>query len=290
MLATYARRFFFITIMTLSKYFKVILALLLIFPLVSCGSDNEPEDPNAPNDSSKYPQELIGKWSRALNKSKTTIDSYYFLNNGKGYSERVNNSFGSGINYRGFEWNIDNNKLRLKWLADYINKTTDEDIIDYKLKDNTLTIGSHTFTHENTNGKTDFDYLSAPFNGCYFLGTYHYEISKVVATCSHGTGTQSNFKHLLFFGENGTLKPCGITVSYSTPYYEGIDNNWSEGTYRITNSSGHWIYKLFGQIGSQKIDFEEGILTIKKNGKLVNIDYESKSSYIEIHFKGIIQD
>lgn len=124
---------------------------------------------------------------------------------------------------------------------------------------------------------------------CQF-GHYGYtELTKVEMQCEHGKGTDANFKYLRFMGSNGSFYPNGAMIHYSTPYYEGIDKYWADGTYKVNTGSGYWTYVFKLQLDGKFITRdEEGTLTIKTNGKIKTLDY--KSEYVTIHFMGVVSN
>lgn len=115
------------------------------------------------------------------------------------------------------------------------------------------------------------------------------ELTKVEMQCEHGKGTQANTKYLRFCGPNGSVSPNGAVILTMTPYYEGIDKNWIDGTYKINTGSGYYKYFIHPYVEGHDwtSDESEGTLTIKTNGNIKTFNY--KSSNTIIHFVGMVQ-
>lgn len=261
----------------------VFLPIIVVLTLIVVGcSDSASEDlVNGPNNNEKFDLELIGKWERSI-KNRYFYD-YHFLNNGFGfYEERHVSNKTEGKLRIPFEWQTTGGKLTI--LEDGNSPETSE----YVIKNDILTFGKNNFeyTHVNSLGTVDFDYTQLPYpNGYITNGSYHYKITMVKESCSHGQGTTSNYKFINFFGENGELSPNGFTVSYATPYYEGISSDWPEGVYKLRQSSSYWTYVGFGNVKGVNTNQIEGTLKIKRVGRNVTYDI-TDGDWFQLHFEG----
>lgn len=124
-------------------------------------------------------------------------------------------------------------------------------------------------------------------NRLVYWGKNYNLVSATMSQHHAGASGNSNWKTLTFSdNENNQLK-----FEYATPYYDGINLDWGEGTYRITQSSSFYQYNAsFWRDG--KCDFYgsslEGKLTIKKpssNYYVFDFDLE----ILKGHFEGTVQ-
>lgn len=217
---------------------------------------------------------LIGNWTEVYNR---TITNIHFLSNGEGYRRVLSSD--EGIWHRYFTWKVVDNMLNINYPADEYNY---EDSVVYEVsiisEGNIELVTTHTgavskYDRLSKDGTTNIDYKSTPFESFIKIYGTYYAISKVVQRCNHGTGTNANMKHLQFFGPNGQLEPVGARFMYSTPYYEGIDSEWHDGTYKIDSDSGYWIYGgmyYYRSSGSSRCN---GTLKIKTVGKIKYYDF-----------------
>lgn len=90
----------------------------------------------------------------------------------------------------------------------------------------------------------------------------------------------------MFYGANELLSPIGVRFMYFTPYYEGINKEWGDGTYTISSKSGHWIYGgVYTHDGAQSYRCD-GKLTIKTSGKTKYFDFNLDDDDAVGHFEG----
>lgn len=106
--------------------------------------------------------------------------------------------------------------------------------------------------------------------------------------CDHATGTEGSMKHLFFFGANGKLEPISARFMYSTPYYEGIDKEWYDGTYKIQSKNGYYIYGGLYCINNSWSSRCDGELKIESSGKIMTLDFELDDGDAVGHFTGSI--
>ena len=256
-------------------YLFITLSLLTTF-LSACSSDSEPDDFN----SSKNNPDLIGKWE--LKQSSTKTKTYHFLSKGKGYADSSFDSskYGNGLYRCHFEWYNDEETIYLRFEDDPEIAT-----IKYSVSGNNLTLNQLTYSKISNAGSVDFDYTKKPYDSYIYNGSYYFPLIKVEAKCSHGTGTSANEKYLMFYGINNQITPVGLYFYYATPYYEGIDANWPNGTYKTSSKTGYWTYRIIGRAGRSVFSGNEGTLKIKTAGNLWIFDYEG-DDYISLHFEG----
>lgn len=236
--------------------------------------ENDGNRPDNKEDALKA--KLIGKW-----KIQSFYDEYLiYLNNGEGYLEEMD-SYG-GIKRWAFKWDLVDASLEVEWLRNGSKRT-----IEFEFLDNgNMRQSSREYKKISDSGTTEVDYKNPPFKSyILYADTYYYELSKAVMRCNHSSGTESNSKFLQLFGDNGLLDPTGVVFTYFTPYYEGIDNLWLDGTYYLTSKSTNWVYGGYyftRGVNSYRLD---GELEIKTKNQIKYIDFEFEDGTIG-HFEG----
>lgn len=228
-----------------------------------------------------YKKGLVGTWS--YNGKR-----YYYLSDGYGYVQEENKY--DGIYREAFEWNIKDSILSLNYLNDdfsfsYIISSISKDTMLLKDYDDYY---KRVFQRINSIGTTTVDYKKPPFTSYICIYGYYYELSKVVSRCYHGAGTESNSKHLTFFGSNGEMEPIGAHFMYFTPYYEGINKDWYDGTYILNEDSGYWTY---GGVYCNKNSWSlrcEGKLKIKSMNNYIIYDFNMDDGDAIGHFEGTL--
>lgn len=221
--------------------------------------------------------------------SSPRTEYHHFLEDGNGYVQKY--EYYSGIFRRAFVWHIEDEQLIVTYAKDsYAGSHTwvyDVEITDdgLYLKDVDMKV-ERDLERLNSEGTTNVDYKNPPFTNYMLLDGIYYELSYAKMKCTHGTGTSANFKYLYFYGKNGTLDPFGVVFVYSTPYYEGINNDWYEGNYYIDSESGYWRYGGFYYYRGTSSSRCDGLLTIEYVGDMMFADFEL--DYMSGHFEGEI--
>ena len=246
--------------------------------------NNNSEDggSNNGNNRNELEAKVIGEWRR-VNNSKESI---YILENGEGYEERLKSN--GGILWCPFEWKVDSDKFirrNLNSTSDHIYDLTFNDDGNIILQSDIL---SYEYKQISKNGTTNVNYKGTPYPNYICIFGYYYELSEVVMRCDHATGTEANMKHLFFFGANGSMEPIGARFMYSTPYYEGIDKMWYDGTYNIKSKSGYYIYGGVYCLNNYWESRSDGKLTIKSSGKIMTLDFNLDDGDAIGHFSGVI--
>ena len=137
-----------------------------------------------------------------------------------------------------------------------------------------------TLSYRHSTVSTTKPYGEVPYENGYILNKntgYYYQISMVKEFCEHAkSGEKTNWKFVQFFGEDGTLQPTGLYCYYTTPYYEGIDGTWMNGTYIMLGNAGSGYYK-YGAVcyirNSQPYLSSKDKLVVKKDGNKYEYDY-----------------
>lgn len=292
--------------MFMTKLNKWIIAFIIPFfniALTSC--DKEDNDESI----------ITGSWySESITNSISRYELYVFKNNGEfnfltKFRLSGSSSSPSSFSYNG-KYSVYEDIIHIT-LDDGTEKTgtytLENDILKIKMSDGAQFSGTyhkHYFTTlddvvigksylnnssqsgDNT-GKDNPPYANYMY--CTSWGGKGYvELTKVEMQCEHGKGTEPNYKYLRFFGANGQVSPNGAVILYTTPYYEGIDKYWSDGTYKVNIGSGLWHYIIHPYINGYNACNQEhdGKLTIKSSGNIMVIDY--KSDDIIMHFSGTV--
>lgn len=257
------------------KFIKIFLVILL--SMTACDKNtNNSEISDGNGNSSAH---LIGTW-----KLDSVKSYYYLMRDGNGYYESYNSY--NGIYKRSLKWEADNYTITIELLKDdYYSSSTSS----YTISENsgTLQFSSKKYVYTKISGTvTNEDYRSKPYDNYIRIMGYYYELSEAVMRCSHATGTESNFKHLFFNGTNGTTDPYGAIFAYATPYYEGINKEWLDGSYSIKQGGSHWIYTGWYYHKGSSLGQCEGKLNIKTSGKIKVFDFNLSDGDCVGHFAG----
>jgi len=252
----------------------------------SCKSDIKcvPIKKTIPEKDEKTAELLIGKWQRIPEKNSDDLTFYVFNANGTGYYEVHKSYYGIQRDWIS-KWEIVNGKLVYKWAKSgstverEISISNDELVMIHNSK-------YSTYRQINNNPSSGLDYKETPYE-CYlcYWGVY-YPLDVVVKRCEHGTGTEWNSKYIMF---RGIDEETWYQIRYYTPYYEGIDNYWPDGTYKVnistSASTSCWQYLGFLYVhGFKDPEDTNGTLKISHTGK--HYKYTYKSEDIEIYFEG----
>lgn len=233
------------------------------------------------NSTNPLEEKLMGTWKEP-HFSNTIL--YHFLESGGGYYEEKNSY--DGYKLSPFTWTIKGMTLEITWEKG--NKRTIEisSIVDGNLVGYISNI-EIKLAQISTERTTDFDYKKPPYvNYVRYYDGFYYELTKAVMRCNHANGTNSNSKYLQFFGPDGYLDPIGVVFTYFTPYYEGIDKEWYDGTYIINRKSGFWIYGAFYTMRGVDSGRCDGKLTIKTAGEIKFLDFNLDDGDLIGHFEG----
>lgn len=258
---------------------------------------SEPDEPNSPqtpddpdvNDDPYDPVLANGYWRRAV--SKYEDQEYYFYEDGTGYQEDLYMVHDLGIMRTWFKWTTSRGTISLK----YENRNSPDEQLSYIVNGAMLTLtdskgNTTTWNKRNTSAKVP--YGQKPFANNYIYNKitgFYYSLSRVEEACEHAAaGENGNWKFLRFFGEDGYIDTTGGYIFYVTPYYDGIDSYWSEGTYKMLYSNNYYTYgAVLRTDKSQDLSSYNDKLTIKKNGNIHTYDY--KGTDVEIHFVGTVK-
>lgn len=225
---------------------------------------------------------IIGTWSRG-------DGHYYYLNDGNGYCEEEDSY--DGIFRSAFKWSVEDNVLKVVYLGSsttykYEVSISGESMSLTEIKKDGKKGNAKTYERINRKGTTTVKYKEPPFTNYVCINGYYYYISKAKIFCEHSKGRESNFKYIQLFGENESLSPTGVVFCYSTPYYEGITKEWSDGTYKIKSQSGFWIYGAFYNWRKQTSSRCDGTLTIKTVKSIKIFDFTLDDGEVEGHLVG----
>lgn len=272
------------------KTLFIAIMALLATTTISCDKD-EPNDPsqNPSKDKNDLSKSIVGKWYY----DDGSQEQYFcFGADGTGYFEakKYKGSFKNSITRRWIQrWEIRNNKLVYKY-ADSSYESDCDIKIENKIFYFKYNTSSETpYSRINNNEKYDLKYGATPY-GAYikFFATYYYPLSTVTQSCKHGIGQNANRKFLTFEGPNVEYR-----VLYMTPYYEGIDAVWSDGTYTLNPSyagpADYWVYYGNGYLdGSyQYVDDGNAKLKISHSGNIYT--YTITSPGLEVYFVGQVK-
>ena len=253
------------------------------------GSSNDKPDGNGSGSSNgggstnELELQLIGEW-RNVSNSKETL---YILENGEGYVEKLKSY--DGISWSPFVWTAENGQLTRKYFT-----SDSEYIYDVSFDENgNMTLTSDSISKEykliSKEGTTNVNYKKPPYTNYICIFDYYYELYEVVMRCDHATGTEANMKHLFFYGANGKLEPIGARFMYATPYYDGIDKKWGDGTYTIRSSSDYYVYGGIYCLNNSWSSRCDGKLTIKSSGNIMTLDFTLDSGDAVGHYSGVFQ-
>lgn len=265
------------------KFFSMIFCLVTSMGFISCGGgDDEPgtDSPNSGSDDSAENM-IIGTWKEDNDLYKD--NNSYFLQDGNGYQEYFSSY--SGVSRSVFLWSFDDGVLTVIYVSGTEYKYSVQMSSETMVLTNIKNGKEKTYKKLNNNGTTDVDYNNPPFiNYVEMLGVY-YPISKAVMRCKHAAGTNANMKHLQFFGDNEQLTPIGVWFVYSTPYYEGINKEWSDGTYSIKSDPGFWTYS--GSYCYKGTSYQAGgSLSIKTVNSIKIFDFTLDGGDVIGHLEG----
>lgn len=264
----------------MKRFLLYVLALVLVAACEEINSDFQ--DPNVDNIESP----IIGAWSR----TDIYTTTYYFLNNGEGYLEKLKKS-SDGILRNSFDWKLEGDLLIIKF-----HNSSSEHIYDVEFDtDGGLTLSSDGYKYEykdkykrvSKDGTTDVDYKNPPYRNYMCIFGYYYEVSKVVMKCDHSTGTESNSKYLIFFGSNGLTEPVGVRFMTFTPYYDGINATWYDGVYKIKSDYALYQYGATYCVNNSWSSRCDGKLTIETLGNITIIDFTLDDGDVTGHVSGI---
>ena len=256
--------------------------------LASNGNSNNSTNQGDSNESTNpYLAHLIGKW---VNNRYSTPEYYYFLQDGQGYKEKLVKN--DGIERRPITWRLQDSLISITYEdAGYYGETTidytimrcDEDSLKLRYNDyNNIT----NLTRINNNGTTTIDYRQPPYTSYLRAHGIYYPLTKAIMRCFHSTGTEANEKSICFFGNTGSMKPTGARFMYFTPYYEGINKEWYDGTYDIQSKSDYWIYGGTYTYNNYISSRCNGTLTIKTVGNIKYFDFVLDDKDAVGHFEG----
>ncbi len=233
----------------------------------------------------KIAEMLVGKWQRIPKTTRDNMAFYVFNADRTGYFQE--HEWYDGIQRDWIsKWEIVNSKLVFKWAGSGRTVEWEISISDDELVMINSAKYSTTYRHINNSQTSSLDYKETPYK-CYVccLGVY-YPLDVVVKQCEHGVGTEWNSKFITFRGVDESI---WYQIRYFTPYYEGIDNYWPDGTYKVnvptTASTSCWQYLGFMYVhGMKPCEDTNGTLKISHTNK--HYKYTYKSEDIEIYFEG----
>lgn len=239
--------------------------------------DDYDDDDNIPSD--ELSKKFIGEWWKG-----NILDSRtqrFFCPNGKGYDIMTKRDNDFGIRYIAFTWRVESEDI----LYIHFEDDSKETQYIYSLENDNLKLGDYA-VFKKMDSKVDetFDTSKKPFAN-YIKDDigYYYEIAKMTSGVRHATGGENmNERFLHFFGSNELLKPTGLRVAYYTPRWDGIDSEWSSGTYTISQPSGAYKYIALGWCDGLTLDaYDNDKLKISKNGSVTTYDYVGRR--FELH-------
>lgn len=252
------------------------------FKSINNNTQDSSENPSEPTSEDELlSTKLIGKWKY----SDRFYEYYYFFaENGQGYYQTINSDAIPGI-YRSWiaDWKIENGTLCLK----YVGATSYTKITKFEfISDSQLILRSETLSRVNNHKELDISFKKEPYdNYIKYLGT-SYPLDYVKKQMIHSSGTDNNEKYLRF---QGLDQDVWYDIRYFTPYYEGIDNYWLDGTFRVNTvtsvMTSCWQYIGIPCKKFSGADDINGKLTIKHTNNYYTYSY--KSTDFEIYFEGI---
>ncbi len=274
-----------------SKSTVAVMLCSLLF--ISCSKSDEDYNGSGgsgANTTNPFAKKLVGTYTRTSSYSEPYY--YYYLGDGNGYQEQAQSN--NGIYRQVFTWTMDGDKLTIIYDGDEYYTTSEYSyIVSFDSEGNLTLLDSKNqstiYTKINNNATTNVKFKEPPFASYIRIYGAYYELSRASMSSDHGTGTGANFKHLMFFGTNDLMQPIGARFMYSTPYYEGIDKYWSEGSYNINSDSGYWIYGgtyCYRNSWSSRCD---GKLKIKKTNNIMVFDFNLDDGDAIGHFVGTVQ-
>ena len=268
----------------------LLFGILCLILCISCDSNSQ----EMSQEDLKQVQ-IIGKWKFQYEGYWSTDTYFHFLEDGNGYKESFKTSNkDNGINRIPFTWNILDSVLTIHYMPidPYFSKSTKEYTIsniseDLLILNHIKTKDYNTYTRINSEGTTSIRYKSLPYVNYVRINEFYYELSFAEMSCKHAVGTGSNGKFLQFYGSNESLDPIGIIFNYFTPYYEGINKEWSDGTYLIRSSGNHWVYRCFYIWRGASYNGCTGKLHIKTVNNIKIFDFSLDDSDVVGHLEGI---
>lgn len=285
----------------MAKFMKSVFALgiiVLLFSFNSCSNSQysdieESIDNGSGSQGNKLAKQLIGTW-----KIKNNSATYSYFENGEGLYENRNSN--GAIFWKWYKWEVTDSIITLNYEADgysYTKVTPKKFIISYLETGNCIQYEYENgkkgdkweYTKINNLGTSDIKYNSTPYESYIRIWGYYYPIHKAVMRCFHSTGTEANEQYLQFFGEIDLFNPAGAYLRYATPYYEGIDSYWRDGTYRISSSNSYWVYNFVYAKNNASYKATEGSITIKTANQLRVIDWRVDNGDCIGHFVGTFQ-
>lgn len=272
--------------------YRIIVVVLSSLIFIACDKSNDEfNDEIGINTENPLVKRMIGTYSKPSNFSYKQPYIYYYLSDGNGYIEQKESY--DGVYRRAFTWRINNDKLIMTYAYDeYYGDFEQIYTISFDSEGNLTLIDSKNksvvYSKINNNTTTSVKFKEAPFVNYIRIYGIYYSLSYVSMKCDHATGTGANMKHLMFFGANGSMEPIGARFMYSTPYYEGIDKYWSEGTYRIQQKSGYWIYGGIYCYAKYWNERSNGTLKIKRTNNIMELDFNLDNGDAIGHYVGTI--
>lgn len=280
---------------------KILFLLLLACPIciTSCHDDDYDDDyyynsdsgsgsssSSSSSSSSKVTEKnLAGTW-----KSLDDTSEYLYITKNNHMTFEAKKSY-DGILHEDCVYKLTGDQL------DYYNSA--DPSISYsfsvKIEGNTLlmTKGTKTWKFSRMSTTAPDVYQCLPYDSYISYGSVYYPLVSAEMTCSHAKGTEANYKFLTLRGSSDkSLKPNSVTFVYTTPYYDGINAEWRNGTYVINeNARNYYTYGISAcYIGN--LDYQStkhliygGKLKISTSGSQTTIDYKDESG-IEVHFSG----
>lgn len=270
------------------KYFFTSI-ILISFCFFSCDDKHEIDKSVSGSITSGIKgKHLEGTWLDLSNNKAY----YYFTDDGKLTKE--SNKSSEGFIHVDYNYTIKDSILVTKKTG---LSGTSEDEYTISIKKDTLFMKNYRgvvskYLKVDSEKPNKFNIL--PYESYLYDSRYNtfYPIRTATMKADHGTGTLANFKFLILRAEySESLLPTGIMFNYSTPYYEGINREWGEGSYQISRSGGYHTYGITmcyigGYDASNMLD--GGTLNISKNSSYMVIDYKDKGGTL-VHFVGKVQ-
>ena len=253
-------------------------------PLSEDPSGNSPNTPNSPNE---LADKMVGTY---VYDDTYDTTNYYFLGDKNGYCQWEESH--NGICRRVFTWSMDGDMLTVSYKADDYYRGIERTYnVSFDNEGNATLLTSDGeslyYSKINNNATTNVRYTEPPFVNYIRIYGIYYKLSSVAMSCDHGSGTDANFKDLMFYGANNSMQPIGARFTYSTPYYEGIDKYWDEGYYNIDSDSGFWTYGgLYCKTSwSSRCD---GWLEIEKSNSIMIFNFNLDDGDAIGHFEGSV--
>lgn len=230
-------------------------------------------------------RDLSGTWKSLDNTSQylyITKDNHMTYEEEKAYD---------GISHSDYIYKLTDNQL------DYYNTSNPSRTYSFSVKIEGdmlyMTKDTKTWKFSRQSSSAPDLYQCLPYDSYICYGDVYYPLVSAEMKCNHAKGTEANYKFLTLRGTSGTsLMPNSVTFFYTTPYYDGINAEWRNGTYSINEkANSYYTYGINScYIGNK--DYQSsmhmiygGKLKIASSGSLMTIDYTDESG-IEVHFTG----